>query len=435
MNDNWLVKYESKNLENFINNQAIIKEIENSLCNEKGIIIKGNCGIGKNNILKLLAKKLNYELYNYKLNDKKEINLTTIYNKLLNLKKPKILILNKIDYITTNLEKKNIQNLNKLHLSSQTENFKLVYLIEKDITKTIKELAKNLKLYNLKDPNDFILKNIVENICEKEDIILDKNIIQDIINSCQKDVRKLILILKDLKYTFNEKITINKYLKYKEYTNEKIKNYNVIETTKKVLNNYNNLNNFNFYNTEKVILPLMLYENYLEKFKLSSKKKDILNYIIKISNFISKGDIIETNIYTDQNWYLQNIHGFYTCLNTSYWINKNNDKQLYKNEIKFSSDLNKTSLRNINKKNINNLLKIIPKKSINEISFLNKICNNLLISNREKEIFDILKSYLKDFDIKDFELFLKIDKTSHLVGLIKENKNKKKINNLLKSNI
>ena len=92
-------------------------------------------------------------------------------------------------------------------------------------------------------------------------------------------------------------------------------------------------------------------------------------------------------------------------------------------------------MRNINKKNINNLLKIIPKKSINEISFLNKICNNLLISNREKEIFDILKSYLKEFDIKDFELFLKIDKTSHLVNVIKENKNKKKINNLLKSNI
>ena len=75
-----------------------------------------------------------------------------------------------------------------------------------------------------------------------------------------------------------------------------------------------------------------------------------LYQIVKISDSISRGDNIETSIYTDQNWYLQNIHGFYSCLNTSYWINKFNDKDIDQGSIKFSSDLNKTSLKNINKK-------------------------------------------------------------------------------------
>ena len=62
-----------------------------------------------------------------------------------------------------------------------------------------------------------------------------------------------------------------------------------------------------------------------------------------VTESISRGDVIETNIYTDQNWYLQDIHGFITCAETSYHINKYNKikKKLYYN-LSFSSDLNKT---------------------------------------------------------------------------------------------
>ena len=65
-----------------------------------------------------------------------------------------------------------------------------------------------------------------------------------------------------------------------------------------------------------------------------------------VTNAISEGDVIETNIYTDQNWYLQNIHGFYTCAETSHHINKyskNKSTPFY--QLGFSSDLNKTSLK------------------------------------------------------------------------------------------
>ena len=57
---------------------------------------------------------------------------------------------------------------------------------------------------------------------------------------------------------------------------------------------------------------------------LNDNINNVIDSLIEISNSISIGDNIETSIYTDQNWYLQNIHGFFTCINTSYYINKKN---------------------------------------------------------------------------------------------------------------
>ena len=57
----------------------------------------------------------------------------------------------------------------------------------------------------------------------------------------------------------------------------------------------------------------MIHENYLKK--VISKTKDLpIENMIKITDSISRGDNIETSIYTDQNWYLQNIHGFLHAL-------------------------------------------------------------------------------------------------------------------------
>ena len=165
----------------------------------------------------------------------------------------------------------------------------------------------------------------------------------------------------------------------------------------------------------------MIHENYLKKMlssKVNNKLNNIIYNIVKISDSISRGDNIETSIYTDQNWYLQTIHGFYTCLNTSFWINKQDNvktiesNKLNINNIKFSADLNKTSLKNINRKNILNLSKIINNKSNQEILMLNKICNYFIENNQEKKLIDKLNGYNKDITIKEIELCLKIDKTT-----------------------
>jgi len=117
-------------------------------------------------------------------------------------------------------------------------------------------------------------------------------------------------------------------------------------------------------------------------------------------------------------------------LNTSYWINKFDDKNIDQSSIKFSSDLNKTSLKNINKKNINNLLSVIPKKSIDEILIINKIFNGVIRSDKLRYFIKKIINYSKDITVKEVELCLKIDKTVDFAELSK--KEKKKVQLIIK---
>ena len=171
----------------------------------------------------------------------------------------------------------------------------------------------------------------------------------------------------------------------------------------------------------------MIHEHYLKKIlsKTNESWDKVIYSLVKTSDSLSRGDNIETSIYTDQNWYLQNIHVFYTCLNTSFWINKiNNNYKLSVDKMRFSSDLNKTSLKNINKKNINNLMKIISNKSIDEIIYINQLANELFKEGKEEVLINILKNYKKDISVKEIELCLKIDKTQDFLSL---NSKEKKI--------
>jgi len=157
----------------------------------------------------------------------------------------------------------------------------------------------------------------------------------------------------------------------------------------------------------------------------------LIDGLKNVTDSISKGDVIETNIYTDQNWFLHDIHGFYTCGRTSYHINKNKSKESRREnyEMKFSSDLNQTSLKNINKKQISNLQKIFSYKSFNDIININKIIYNLVKDSKMFEVYEIMKDY--DTNIKTIETLIKIDKTLPKIAI--SQKNKKIYNNYVKS--
>ena len=158
---------------------------------------------------------------------------------------------------------------------------------------------------------------------------------------------------------------------------------------------------------------------------------NLLDTVNEISDSISVGDNIETSIYTDQNWFLQKIHCFFSCVNTNYLINSEKTKEIKVSDIKFSSDLNKTSLKNINKKNINNLIKLLPNKSLEEILYINKITNYLVNKDKVNDIIQILKEYNSGFSIKDIELCIKIDKTFDFTKF--NSKEKKQINKMIDS--
>jgi DNA polymerase III delta prime subunit len=447
----WINKYRPTTLDNIIGHDVQINKIKSWIKNlsttkNQAIIISGFHGIGKSLTVKLIFEELGYlirviypneikdhrilddfnEYYNYKNSIYSKINFTNSNKKNI------VLIFEETENISLTSEKKYIMDIFKEN--NKKKCFPLIFISNNQHSKLLNDLKKNCEEIYFECPPKIKIVNIIQNICLKEKLVIeDKEALNTLIDFSQFDMRRLINLLQEVSFNFKV-INNNNINLFIEKSREKNIDICLFDATYKILNSYLDYDTIlKLYESEKVLLPLMIHENYLRKVlnKCDEPWDDVLFNLVKISDSISRGDNIETSIYTDQNWYLQNIHGFYTCLNSSYWINKlNQTNNIDVKNIKFSSDLNKTSLKNINRKNITNLLKIIPIKSIYDILILNRICNHLITKGKDKDIINILLSYNKDITIKEIELCLKIDKTNDFITLC--SKEKKKISKLIK---
>jgi len=318
-----------------------------------------------------------------------------------------------MENITLKSDKKFIIDINKKN--NKKKKFPLIFVCNNKHSKLIDDIAKNKNCtkVDLLSPSSKEIINFIKNIFVKENIkIEDDNICNNIIEYCYYDIRKIIIVLQDLHFHFNNRIITKELLdEYKNRSKSKNHEIELFDTTVKIINNYNSFNNiFKYYENDKVLLPIMIHENYIKK--LSKINNNIYDIFKKIVNSISYGDLVETSIYTDQKWFLQKIHCFYSCIYTTYYITKNNDYNIQQKDIKIASDLNKTSTKNINRKNISHLLNLIPNKSLDDIIYINKIANNLIKNNRIEELIDILRTYNPNITRKEINLCLKIDKTN-----------------------
>jgi len=451
MESSWVNKYKATVLTDIIGHKEPITKIKNWLLNinnlkSRSIIISGVHGIGKSLTIKLLLNELNYltriiypnEIKDHRIfddfNDYYNHN-NSIYSKINfyeERKKELVLIFEETENITLTSEKKYIMDIYKEN--NKLKAFPLIFISNNQHSKLLNDLKKNCEEIVFEYPALTEIYELIYKICDNENIkIKNKTVLNELILFSQFDIRRLINLLQELSFHYKF-IDENNIALFIEKSRPKNIDTGLFDATNKILNNYLDYETIiKLYEFEKVLLPLMIHENYIKKILHKNKDNwsDTLYNLVKISDSISRGDNIETSIYTDQNWYLQNIHGFYTCLNTSYWINKSNKNYKIDNsQIKFSSDLNKTSLKNINRKNITNLLKIFPNKSIYDILILNKICNHYILTNNEVKLIEILNNYTKDITVKEIELCLKIDKTTEFKLL--NSKDKKKIIKLIK---
>ena len=444
-NDLWINKYKPHNLNQIIGNTNQISKFRNWIINlssnkNQGIVISGNQGLGKTLTIKLILEELGYipriinpsEIKDHRIYD--DFNdyynfSSSIYSKVNFAEKRNnkiALIFDETENITLTSEKKYVMDIYKEN--NKSKSFPLIFISNNQHSKLLNDLKKGCSEITFISPSINELKQFVKKISLLENINWDNdNLIDKLIIFSQYDIRRLINLLQELSYhSYNHKINDTIINEFIDKSREKNIDIGLFDSTDRILNNYLDYESImKLYESEKVLLPLMIHENYLKKVLNKTKEpwENIINRIVKISDSISKGDNIETSIYTDQNWYLQNIHGFYTCLNTSYWINNtSNNYKIKTSDIKFSSDLNKTSLKNINRKNIINLSKIVNNKSNQEILMLNKICNHFIEKNNEDQLIKILNGYNKDISIKEIELCLKIDKTTEFNTLASKDK-------------
>jgi hypothetical protein len=421
MEDIFTTKYIPKEPSDIIGNKDNIDFIQNWLSNFKNsdfssIIISGHHGVGKTIAIKTILEYLNYDikyLSSYNLKNIKKINeIINMNSYFCENNNNFAIIIDDFDTITLTSKKNLIFQLFKDNQDKKY--FPIIFLTNEQHSKLISNIKKSCPELKFQYPELHELILYVKKICNNENIIIKNDkLIDNIIKYSQMDIRKLLLILEDLKLTYNDKeINENEWNYYILSSKKKNINIGLYESTRKIFDKYTNISkNIELYETEKVLLPLMIFENYAKNLLLRQipSNKELYEIMYKVSDYISIGDNVETNIYTDQNWYLQKLHGFYTCVETSYYINKYPRKNSNTYVLNFSTDLNKTSLKNINKRNINNIQILLENKNLSDIMYLNKIINNDINNNKYTFIKKFIKSY--NLNNKHIELINKIDKS------------------------
>jgi len=162
----------------------------------------------------------------------------------------------------------------------------------------------------------------------------------------------------------------------------------------------------------------MVHQNYTTVMN-NYNNGDIMEISNNISMSIAHGDIIDNYIYSEQNWNLQEIYGYYSCVYPSYMINNNLDKKrLLKDTIYpkhmpkyisiFPKDLNKTSTKRINYKIIKAANKFFVNINIYDYIYICKYIKYMLTSNRLEECKKILNKY--HINLEGIIRILKIDK-------------------------
>lgn len=435
---NWLDKFKPKSLKDLKTNNTEIKKaikwIEDYKKDFKNtpkvLFIIGSTGIGKTNLADLIFKEYNYqkiELNSTDVRSQKKIgeflNKALTYKNVVDMfndgNKPIGILMDEIDSICKLSDKGGFAEfLNLLKQNDKFETYKR-NISEKKKVKKIKILVDDyIKLYNpiictSNDINDKKINelkkysvvinlqkstskenfDIINDIYKQSNQEIDDDVILEISNYAQGDIRRLIMLLEDLHYfAKNNRITVNLFNDYKKIYKEKEEEIQLLESTKILLTKKLDIKTAQLYfDIDCLLTPLMIYHNsidYIKNTEDTPKKK--LNTYKNILESLCIHDTIQTNIFEVQDWdELYDIASLYGSAIPNYYFNelKNNKKSV---EIQFTSLLNKISQMFVNKKLLNGAKFSIGKLNYDtdEIIYLTEIISKYFDSYKTCGIVD-----------------------------------------------
>lgn len=430
------------------------------------MIISGANGIGKTLITDIIIKengleKMSADLSNISVNRKtrkkvkveKEIigskrSIKTYYTSLKNNRKllttgeytnTKIaLVFDDMTNISNPKEKEAIKaiikenNKNKeipIIIIANTKHSKIVNELRKMVTfslrKTLpdgrKETKKIINEVVMMSPQFSDIENFIKKICVKEklNIIKKRNDEDDIYEElwmhAQDDVRRLINILEELKLMYiDSDITVEIFNQYRDTSKTKDRDPGIYEATRILLNKYTDMNStLLLYGEDRATIPLMVHENYPLNIRQQYPKmssSDQIDMVYRISKSVSESDKVDGLMYSIQCWSLQPVHGFYSCVLPSFYINQKPGKLCKAIKYKYTQDYNKTSIKKINNKVIKKAQEnqYLKKVSIYDFLYMATILKHLLDKKDLIGIANLMKPY--NLKLKEIESIIKIDK-------------------------
>lgn len=437
MGSSYCEKYKPLKVEDVIGDEQATDEIIRLLKNfpigkHKCILVTGTHGSGKTCRVDMILKKLNYiikplNISKIKRSDKlgtiqsektkkkqlelyiKELtscsNVISLFNGEENYKCA--IVVDELDTESLSLEKNQLIDLMKLN--NEIGMCPIIFIFDTKHNRLINTLRKGSHEVIISEPSNEDMMELLKRICFKEKLrIKNKEVAQKIIDFSQHDFRRLCMTLNDIVNDVgNNVITLEIVNNYAELMLEKDVSTDLFRSTYSLLSTYNNIDECQrLYEVEKVNIPLMVHQNYLLATNCNNEKS--FDGIMKITNALSYGDVIDNYIYGEQRWDITNVHGFYSCCMPSYLLKHNNHNVNFR--PKFPVDMNKTSIKKLNKKHITNASRTFNSVDPIDYVYMGKIINALIKDDAQDKIIEIMKTY--KLSLEKVESILKIDKHS-----------------------
>jgi len=389
------------------------------------MIVTGNHGVGKTCLINSILNTMGYTMQTINFgrvktnkNIKEILDNTGSNNDIINAIDGKInnkicVVIDELESITSTTGKNCIITLMKNNEINWTN--PIIFISNNQHNKLLSDIKKNSYEIKIWPPNSSELLTSMKKIVDTEGINISGfkigtyKIAYDIIEHTQKDYRRLILTLRDLKYTYGSKLINHEmFNEYRKTSLRKDEDFDLFKATDFLLQKCNNIDeSVRYYETEKVLLPLMIHQNYINVLDQKSEDEDLkFELAEKISHNISEGDNVENYIYGEQIWDINDVHCCYTCTIPSYLLKSNFDDTQIK--LVFPADLNKASIGKINKKNIINASKYFKDKNIHDYIYINLIIRNLIEEEKMNECSKIFSNY--GAKLQAIESLLKVDK-------------------------
>lgn len=356
----------------------------NTKSTSKLLLVYGESGIGKTYFIEShLSKKLKLKpLTNDKIDqllDEKPSNYSSFLSLFFDVitfddvdDKKKIMVIN--EKTLYNFEKCS-KIIIKLIDDSIKLNYPMIIIIDSEHKKLISNLEKKAITIRFNKPSNDEVKKILNMILIKNNISdkIDprtKGRISNTLNNkiCElsnNNLNKVFVLVNNLINNYcdivndSKVITKNNFIEFLKDTVENNNKNNIYVSNYKLLTKYESIEQaMELYNNDNIDNPLIMEESYTQKIiayeNANGTIEPIKDIVVRLTKSFTYSNLIDTYIYNSQQWTnLKRIYGYFSCVLPSYLLSKIEID--YSPNVKFLSDMNKTSIQKINTKQIFNV--------------------------------------------------------------------------------
>ena len=356
----------------------------NTKSTSKLLLVYGESGIGKTYFIEShLSKKLKLKpLTNDKIDqlmDEKPSNYSSFLSLFFDVitfddidDKKKIMVIN--EKTLYNFEKCS-KIIIKLIDDSIKLNYPMIIIIDSEHKKLISNLEKKAITIRFNKPGNDEVKKILNMILIKNNISdkIDprtKGKISNTLNNkiCElsnNNLNKVFVLVNNLINNYcdivndSKVITKNNFIEFLKDTVENNNKNNIYVSNYKLLTKYESIEQaMELYNNDNIDNPLIMEESCTQKIiayeNANGTIEPIKDIVVRLTKSFTYSNLIDTYIYNSQQWTnLKRIYGYFSCVLPSYLLSKIEID--YSPNVKFLSDMNKTSIQKINTKQIFNV--------------------------------------------------------------------------------